>query len=329
MDTGTIRMNKIKDIDTAKCDVPKKNHEKTSTDTTIKSYKTVRGKNNHEKPIKYLRDENTLGLYLKEISKSKALDPLEEAELAHKIRQGDRKSLNKLIKANLKFVVSVCKNYQNQGLPLSDLINEGNLGLIRAAKRFDETKHFKFISYAVWWVRQAILQSLAEHSRIIKLPPNRVGTIHKLGKSVASLEQKLGRIPTLNELSKSLNIKKEDINDVLKISNPYMSLDAPIQKGEDSKLMDVLKDETMESPEEVVMKNALRKEILKILGTLDKKEKEVVKLYFGIGVDTSYTLEEIGHKFSLTRERVRQIKEKAIKRLKHSSRSKKLRLFKT
>ncbi|MFC1585222.1 RNA polymerase sigma factor RpoD/SigA [Fibrobacterota bacterium] len=270
-----------------------------------------------------------MGLYLKEISKSKSLISSEEAELAMRIRQGDRKSLNKLIKANLKFVVSVCKNYQNQGLPLTDLINEGNLGLIRAAKRFDETKHFKFISYAVWWVRQAILQSLAEHSRIIKLPPNRVGTIHKLGKSVSTLEQKLGRTPTLKEISKNLNIKQDDISDVLKISNPYMSLDAPIQKGEDSKLMDVLKDDSLESPEDSVMQDALRKEILTILNTLDHKEKEVVKLYFGIGVDTAYTLEEIGQKFNLTRERVRQIKEKAIKRLKHSSRSKKLMLFKT
>ena len=196
--------------------------------------KLTTGQKNGEKPIKFLRDENTSGLYLKEISNSKSLNPQEEAQLAVRIRRGDRKSLNKLIKANLKFVVSVCKNYQNQGLPMADLINEGNLGLIRAAKRFDETKHFKFISYAVWWVRQAILQSLAEHSRIIKLPPNRVGTIHKLGKSVSYMEQKLGRTPTIREISKSLNIKENDINDVMKISNPYMSLDAPIQKGEDS-----------------------------------------------------------------------------------------------
>ncbi len=281
-----------------------------------------------EKPVKYIHDDNTLGLYLKEISKTKSLPSSEEAILAVRIRNGDRKSLNKLIRANLKFVVSVCKNYQNQGLPLSDLINEGNLGLIRAAKRFDETKHFKFISYAVWWVRQAILQSLAEHSRIIKLPPNRVGTIHKLGKSMASLEQKLGRTPTLNELSKSLSLKETEIQDVIKISNPYMSLDAPIQKGEESKLIDILKDETLESPEENVLKSALNKEVMTVLSTLDEKEKEVVKLYFGIGVDTAYTLEEIGQKFNLTRERVRQIKEKAIKRLKHSSRSKKLLLFK-
>lgn len=282
-----------------------------------------------EKPVKYIHDDNTLGLYLKEISKSKSLPSSEEAILAVRIRNGDRKSLNKLIKANLKFVVSVCKNYQNQGLPLSDLINDGNLGLIRAAKRFDETKHFKFISYAVWWVRQAILQSLAEHSRIIKLPPNRVGTIHKLGKSAAHLEQKLGRPPTTSELSKSLNLKENDVQDVIKISNPYLSLDAPIQRGEESKLIDILKDETLDSPEDEVLKAALNKEILHILGTLDNKEKEVVKLYFGIGVDTAYTLEEIGQKFNLTRERVRQIKEKALKRLKHSSRSKQLLLFKT
>lgn len=299
---------------------------KENTTPELKSSK-VYGKKTSERVVKYLKDENSLGLYLKEISNSKALSSDEEAELAVKIRQGNRQALNKLIRANLKFVVSVCKNYQNQGLPLIDLINEGNLGLIRAAKRFDETKHFKFISYAVWWVRQAILQSLAEHSRIIKLPPNRVGTIHKMGKRVATLEQQLSRSPTIPEIAKSLGLKESDVQDVIKISNPYMSLDAPIQNGEDSKLIDVLKDDNLESPEENIMKEGLVKEILVILSTLEDKEKDVVKLYFGIGVDTAYTLEEIGQKFNLTRERVRQIKEKAIKRLKHSSRSKKLILY--
>lgn len=296
--------------------------------TVVKdSSSKIAGKKTTERPIRFIKDENTLGLYLKEISNSKALCSEEEAVLAVRIRQGDRDALNRLIRANLKFVVSVCKNYQNQGLPLVDLINEGNLGLIRAAKRFDETKHFKFISYAVWWVRQAILQSLAEHSRIIKLPPNRVGTIHKMGKKISVLEQELGRSPTHSELAKSLGVKESDIQDVIKISSPYMSLDAPIQGGEDSKLIDVLKDDNLESPEDGVLHDSLKKEILGILSTLDEKEKDVVRLYFGIGVDTAYTLEEIGQKFNLTRERVRQIKEKAIKRLKHSSRSKKLSFY--
>jgi RNA polymerase primary sigma factor len=305
-----------------------KKKEPIKTGDIVKKEKQTTPKKPADKAVKYLTDEGSLSLYLREISKSKSLNPQEEAELAILIRKSDRRALNKLIKANLKFVVSVCKNYQNQGLPLTDLINEGNLGLIRAAKRFDETKHFKFISYAVWWVRQAILQALAEHSRIIKLPPNRVGTIHKIGKTISVLEQKSGRTPTLEEISKSLNLKEEEINEVLKISNPYMSLDSPIQKGDESCLIDVLKDDTLDSPDKSIMDIALNKEIINVLSTLDGKEKEVIKLYFGIGVDTAYTLEEIGHKFNLTRERVRQIKEKAIKRLKHTSRSKKLILFK-
>jgi RNA polymerase primary sigma factor len=258
-------------------------------------------------------EEDSLARYLKDISKNKTLRLKEEAALAVRIRKNDRSALEKLVKANLRFVVSVARNYQNQGLPLADLINEGNLGLIRAAKRFDETKKFKFISYAVWWIRQAILQSLAEQSRIIKLPLNRVGTIHRIGKVSSRLEQKLGR---------------PEVSETLKIGNNHASLDAPFQEGEDSKLIDLLRDDSTHSPDEGIMDFALQNEIEKTLSTLTKREKEVIKLYFGIGIDTAHTLEEIGQKFSLTRERVRQIKEKAIKRLKHSSRSKKLRLYK-
>ncbi len=281
-----------------------------------------------EKSVRYLSDESSLGLYLKEISKSKSLSQGEEGDLAVRIRNNDRRALNKLIKANLKFVVSVCRNYQNQGLPLADLINEGNLGLIRAAKRFDETKQFKFISYAVWWIRQAILQALAEQSRIIKLPLNRVGTIHKIGKTTGRLEQKLGRAPTSEELSKALSITESEIHETLKIGSSHMSLDAPIQGTEESKLIDVLKDESAVNPDEIVMEAALKRDVCDVLHSLGEREEEVVKLYFGIGVDTAHTLEEIGHRFNLTRERVRQIKEKAIRRLKHSSRSKKLLLYK-
>jgi RNA polymerase primary sigma factor len=276
---------------------------------------------------RFLSDESSLALYLKEISKNKTLTLEEEAQLAIKIRDGDKKALEKLVKANLRFVVSVCRNYQNQGLPLSDLINEGNLGLIRAAKRFDEKKNFKFISYAVWWIRQSILQALAEQSRIIKLPLNRVGTIHKIGKTQSRLEQKLRRAPMVEEIAQELQIDELEVQETIKIGNTHMSLDAPLQQGEDSKLMDLLQDENQELPDNGVLDVSLQSEIDKTLDTLSEREKEVVKLYFGIGEDTAHTLEEIGHRFNLTRERVRQIKEKAIKRLKHSSRSKKLKIY--
>lgn len=276
---------------------------------------------------RFLSEENSLALYLREISKNKTLSLEEEAVLAVRIRENDRKALEKLVKANLRFVVSVCRNYQNQGLPLNDLINEGNLGLIRAAKRFDEKKNFKFISYAVWWIRQAILQALAEQSRIIKLPLNRVGTIHKIGKTQSRLEQKYRRLPNVEEIAHELNIDVAEVQETIKIGNSHMSLDAPIQQGEDSKLMDLLQDENQERPDEGVMDISLQEEIDQTLDTLSEREKEVVKLYFGIGEDTAHTLEEIGQRFNLTRERVRQIKEKALRRLKHSSRSKRLRIY--
>jgi len=272
----------------------------------------------------FLPEEGSLALYLREIGRNKSLTLEEEAKLAVRIRKGDKKALEKLVNANLRFVVSVARNYQNQGLPLSDLINEGNLGLIRAAKRFDEKKNFKFISYAVWWIRQAILQALAEQSRIIKLPLNRVGTIHKIGKMQSRLEQKYRRLPNVEELAAELNIDVAEVQDTLKIGNSHMSLDAPLQHGEDSRLMDVLQDEDQELPDNGLMEVSLQEEITKTLDTLSEREKEVVRLYFGIGEETSHTLEEIGQRFNLTRERARQIKEKALRRLKHSSRSKRL-----
>ncbi len=275
----------------------------------------------------FLTEENSLALYLKEIGKNKTLPVEEEAQTAVRIRKGDRKALEKLVKANLRFVVSVARNYQNQGLPLSDLINEGNLGLIRAAKRFDEKKNFKFISYAVWWIRQAILQALAEQSRIIKLPLNRVGTIHKIGKAQSRLEQKYRRIPNIEEIARELNLDEEEVQETIKIGNSHMSLDAPLQQGEDSKLLDLLQDEDQELPDDGIMEISLQEEINQTLDTLTCREKEVIKLYFGIGEETAHTLEEIGQRFNLTRERARQIKEKALRRLKHSSRSQRLKVY--
>ena len=245
------------------------------------------------------------------------------------IRKGEKSALEKLVKANLRFVVSVARNYQNQGLPLSDLINEGNLGLIRAAKRFDEKKNFKFISYAVWWIRQAILQALAEQSRIIKLPLNRVGTIHKIGKMQGKLEQQYRRMPNVEEIANELNITENDVKETIKIGNSHMSLDAPIQDGQDSKLIDVFIDDNQEQPDYEVMERSLKAEVDKTLQTLTERERKVLKMYFGIGDETAHTLEEIGQRFSLTRERARQIKEKAIGRLKRSSRCKSLIAYRT
>jgi RNA polymerase primary sigma factor len=275
----------------------------------------------------FLTEENSLALYLKEISRNKTLTVEEEAQAAIRIRKGDRKALEKLVKANLRFVVSVARNYQNQGLPLSDLINEGNLGLIRAATRFDEKKNFKFISYAVWWIRQAILQALAEQSRIIKLPLNRVGTIHKIGKAQSKLEQKFRRNPNVEEIARELQLDEEEVRDTIKIGNSHMSLDAPLQYGEDGKLLDLLQDDEQEFPDDGVMEVSLHEEINRTLNTLTSREKEVIKLYFGIGEETAHTLDEIGQRFNLTRERARQIKEKALRRLKHKSRSGRLKAF--
>jgi RNA polymerase primary sigma factor len=272
----------------------------------------------------FISEEGSLGIYLRQIGGNRTLRAAEEAEMAMRIRKGDRKALNMLVKANLRFVVSVARNYQNQGLPLSDLINEGNLGLIRAAQRFDEKKNFKFISYAVWWIRQAILQALAEQSRIIKLPLNRVGAIHKIGKVQGKLEQKYRRLPNEEEIAQELDIDERDVRETIKIGNSHMSLDAPVQQGQESRLMDLLVDETTERPDDAIAEMSLRKQVSRTLDTLSERERDVVKMYFGIGEETAHTLEEIGLRFNLTRERARQIKEKAIKRLKRNVRNREL-----
>jgi RNA polymerase primary sigma factor len=277
--------------------------------------------------LKYRDEDRSLDLYLREIGETPLINAEEEVRLARKIKQGDKKALEKLTKANLRFVVSVAKQYQNQGLSLADLINEGNIGLIKAAKRFDETRGFKFISYAVWWIRQAILQALAEQSRIVRLPLNRVGTLHKIGKISSRLEQGLGREPSPEEIAKELELSEGEVSDTLKISNSHLSLDAPFSVSEDNSLIDILEDEFQPSPDEALLSNSLRIEIEKALDTLTPREAEVIGLYFGLNSEKALTLEEIGARFSLTRERVRQIKEKAIRRLRHASRSRSLRAY--
>lgn len=266
-------------------------------------------------------------MYLREIGETPLLTADEEVTLAKRIRAGDHDALERLTKANLRFVVSVAKQYQNQGLSLADLINEGNIGLIKAAKRFDETRGFKFISYAVWWIRQAILQSLAEQSRIVRLPLNRVGTLHKIGKVSSSLEQEFGREPSPEEIATHLDLSEIEVSDTLKISNSHLSLDAPFSTSEDNSLIDVLEDEYQPPPDEQLLGDSLRVEIEKALETLTAREAEVINLYFGLNQEKALTLEEIGARFNLTRERVRQIKEKAIRRLRHASRSKSLRAY--
>ncbi|MCH7879935.1 MAG: sigma-70 family RNA polymerase sigma factor [candidate division Zixibacteria bacterium] len=277
--------------------------------------------------MKYKDEDRSLDLYLKEIGETPLINAAEEVRLAKKIKQGDQRALEALTKANLRFVVSVAKQYQNQGLSLADLINEGNIGLIKAAKRFDETRGFKFISYAVWWIRQAILQALAEQSRIVRLPLNRVGTLHKIGKISSRLEQSYGRAPSPDEIAKELDLPATEVTDTLKISNSHLSLDAPFSQSEDNSLIDILEDEFQPSPDEALMSHSLRLEIEKALDTLTAREAEVINLYFGLNNDKALTLEEIGSRFSLTRERVRQIKEKAIRRLRHASRSRSLRAY--
>lgn len=266
----------------------------------------------------------TLEKYLHEIGNEDLVTKEKEVELAREIRNGSITALDTLVKANLRFVVSVAKKYQNQGMSLCDLINEGNLGLIKAAKRFDETKGFKFISYAVWWIRQAILSALAEQSRIVRLPLNRVGALHKIGKTTSCLEQEFGRTPSANEIADELEISSHEVIDTLRISSRHQSLDAPFNDGEDNKLLDVLNDTCMPPPDEETMGNSLKLEIEKALSTLTKREAEVISLYFGINCENPLTLEDIGKIFKITRERVRQIKEKALNRLRHKSRSKKL-----
>lgn len=273
------------------------------------------------------RESQSLDKYLQEIGKVDLITSEEEIELAQRIKKGDQRALEKLVKANLRFVVSVAKQYQNQGLSLGDLINEGNLGLIKAAKRFDETRGFKFISYAVWWIRQSILQALAEQSRIVRLPLNRVGALNKIGKAFSNLEQEFEREPSAEELSEELNIPINEIADTLKISGRHVSVDAPFAPGEENRLLDVISNDAQPAPDHGLMKESLKQEIERALSTLTEREAEVIRLYFGLNSEHSLTLEEIGEKFNLTRERVRQIKEKAIRRLRHASRSKALKAY--
>jgi len=273
------------------------------------------------------RENQSLDKYLHEIGKEDLLTPEQEIELAIEIKKGNAQALEKLVKANLRFVVSVAKQYQNQGLSLGDLINEGNLGLIKAAKRFDETRGFKFISYAVWWIRQSILQALAEQSRIVRLPLNRVGALNKIGKAYSALEQEFEREPRPEELAKELDMDVDEIISALKVAGRHVSVDAPFANGDENRLLDVLTDDDELAPDSNLMSTSLKKEIERAISTLSTREAEVIKLYFGLDYDSPLTLEEIGEKFNLTRERVRQIKEKAIRRLRHASRSRNLRAY--
>ncbi len=273
------------------------------------------------------RETASLDKYLQEIGKVDLITADEEVELAQRIKAGDQGALEKLTKANLRFVVSVAKQYQNQGLTLPDLINEGNLGLIKAAQRFDETRGFKFISYAVWWIRQSILQALAEQSRIVRLPLNKIGSINKINKTFAFLEQAHERVPSAEEIAKELDMTVEDVKQSLKNSGRHVSMDAPLIDGEDSNLYDVLRSGESPNPDKELLHESLRTEIERALETLTPREADVIRLYFGLAGQHSMTLEEIGETFDLTRERVRQIKEKAIRRLKHTSRSKILKTY--
>jgi RNA polymerase primary sigma factor len=270
------------------------------------------------------RESASLDKYLQEIGKEELITVEEEVELAQRIKKGDRAALEKLTRANLRFVVSVAKQYQNQGLSLPDLINEGNLGLIKAAEKFDETRGFKFISYAVWWIRQSILQALAEQSRIVRLPLNQVGSLNKINKAFSKFEQENERVPSAEELADVLEISKEKISDTMRVSGRHVSVDAPFVEGEDNSLLDVLVNSDSPIADRALINESLSREIDRALTTLTERERDIIKLFFGIG-SQEMTLEEIGEKFALTRERVRQIKEKAIRRLRHTSRSKLLK----
>ncbi len=274
------------------------------------------------------RESASLDKYLQEIGREELITAEEEVILAKKIQEGDERSLEKLTRANLRFVVSVAKQYQNQGLSLPDLINEGNLGLIKAAKRFDPTRGFKFISYAVWWIRQSIIQALAEQSRIVRLPLNQVGSLNKLNKTFSRLEQQFEREPLPEELSEILELPMDKVKDTMQLSGKHVSVDAPFANGDDNNsLLDVLVNHDSPRADSMLIKESLKREIERSLSTLNEREKEVVKLFFGLDVPHPLTLEEIGAKFALTRERVRQIKEKAIRRLRHTSRSKLLKAY--
>ncbi len=273
------------------------------------------------------RETASLDKYLQDIGREELITAEEEVLLAQRIKQGDQSALEKLTRANLRFVVSVAKQYQNQGLSLPDLINEGNLGLIKAAQRFDETRGFKFISYAVWWIRQSILQALAEQSRIVRLPLNQVGSLNRIRKESSKLEQKFERPPSADEIAESLDLPENKVDNVLKITTRTVSMDAPLTQDEDMSLLDVYVSDDNPTTDKELMKESLAREIQRSLATLTKKERDVINLYYGIGMNHGLTLDEIAMKFDLTRERVRQIKEKAIRRLKHTSRSKLLKAY--
>jgi RNA polymerase primary sigma factor len=275
------------------------------------------------------RESKSLDQYLQEIGKVDLLTPDQEIELAIRIKKGDKQALESLTKANLRFVVSVAKQFQNQGLSLGDLINEGNLGLIKAAQRFDETRGFKFISYAVWWIRQSIMQAIAEQSRIVRLPLNRVGSLGKLSKAYRDLEQEYERKPTTEELAQVLDMNVDEVADTMQLYGRHVSMDAPLKEGDDNKnsLGDILVNDQQPSPDGTLMKESLKQEVENVLSTLNEREAEVIKLYFGINSEHAATLEEIGERFNLTRERVRQIKEKALRSLRYASRSSSLKAY--
>lgn len=273
------------------------------------------------------RETPSLDKYLHEIGKVDLVTAEEEVELAKKIHAGDQQALNRLIKANLRFVVSVAKQYQNQGLSLPDLINEGNVGLIKAAQRFDETRGFKFISYAVWWIRQAILQSLAEQARIVRLPLNKIGTINRINRVFNRLEQEFEREPTADEVAEAMEMAPGDIKEAMKSNSRHVSMDAPLSEGEDSNMYELISSGESPQPDRSLLSESLKKEIERALSTLTQREADIIRYYFGLNGRQQHTLEEIGEEFDLTRERVRQIKEKAIRRLKHTSRSRNLRSY--
>ncbi len=273
------------------------------------------------------RDTPSLDKYLQEIGKVDLISPEEEVTLARRIKSGDSEALRKLVKANLRFVVSVAKQYQNQGMSLPDLINEGNLGLMKAAQRFDETRGFKFISYAVWWIRQAILQSLAEQARIVRLPVNKIGSINKINRALARLEQEYEREPSSQEIAETLEMVPEEVKDALKTNSRTVSMDAPISAEEDNNMYDVLQSNDTPSPDRNLINESLAFEIERALSTLSQRESKVLRLYFGLGMKHPYTLEEIGGELGLTRERVRQIKEKAIKRIQYTTRCRILKTY--
>lgn len=275
------------------------------------------------------RESQSLDKYLQEIGKVDLITSDEEIELATRIKKGDKAALDKLTKANLRFVVSVAKQYQNKGLPLTDLINEGNIGLIKAAQKFDETRGFKFISYAVWWIKQSIMQAIADQSRMVRIPLNRIGALNKIGKAASALEQELERKPSVEEIANELEMDIEEVDYALKISGRHISVDAPIKQGEENKnsLLDIMPNDKQPTPDTTLMSESLKREIQNSLSTLTEREAEVIKLYFGIERENSLTLEEIGELLNLTRERVRQIKEKALIRLRHSSRSNNLKVY--